>query len=117
MRHAIVRFLGVGAMGALPGAAAAQCVEGCLAIHTLTGEAGGDQFGWISNEVGDLDADGVSDMVIGAPGNDAGAFNGGRAYVYSGAAGTLLFPALTGALPGGRLGASAGWVAAVSSSG
>ncbi len=93
---------------ALSGSASAQCVEGCLAIHTLLGEAGGDQFGWVSSDVGDLDEDGVTDFIIGAPGNDAGGNGAGRAYVYSGASGTLIFGALTGSLAGAGFGTAVG---------
>lgn len=73
------------------GSAAAQCTEGCTAIHTFTGEAAGDQFGWVSNNVGDIDEDGVDDLILTSPTNDFGGFNAGRAYVYSGGDGDELF--------------------------
>ncbi len=69
----------------------AQCTEPCTAIHTLDAEASGDFFGWVSNEVGDLDNDGVLDFLITAPGHDTGGSNAGRVYVYSGATGNELF--------------------------
>jgi hypothetical protein len=72
-------------------AVSAQCTEGCTALHTLTGEAVGDQFGWKSNALGDLTGDGVSDFVVTALTNDGGGGNAGRAYVYSGATGAELF--------------------------
>ena len=49
------------------GTAQAQCLEGCKVIHVLTGEATGDQFGWKSNYLGDLNDDGAvgaADLLI-----------------------------------------------------
>ncbi len=54
-----------------------------VVIHTFTGESSGDQFGWVSNKIGDLDGDGVQDLLITAPTNDAGGNNAGRVYAYS----------------------------------
>lgn len=87
----------------------AQCQEGCVAIHTFEGEAAGDQFGWKSNAVGDLDNDGVLDFVITAPTSDTAGNNTGTIYVYSGATGQELWRA-TGLAVGGRLGTDA-WAA------
>ena len=70
--------------------AAAQCTEGCLAIHTLTGQAAGDQFGWVSNDLGDLNGDGISEFVLTAPTRDEAGFNSGKVYVYDGATATRL---------------------------
>lgn len=84
----------------------ARCLEGCTAIHTLFGEAAGDQFGWESNHLGDLNADGVRDFVITAPTNDGGGNNAGRIYVYDGASGLELWRA-TGPTPFGQLGTMA----------
>ena len=47
--------------------AQAQCLEGCKAIHVLTGEVTGDQFGWKCNYLGDLNDDGAvgaADLLI-----------------------------------------------------
>ena len=52
----------------------------------LAGAAGGDQFGWSVSIAGDVNADGYTDVIIGAIGNDAGGNNSGRAYVYLGGA-------------------------------
>ena len=71
--------------------AVGQCVEECTATHTFLGEVAGDQFGWKSNGLGDLNGDNVNDFVVTAPTNDGGGLNAGRAYVYSGADGTELF--------------------------
>ncbi len=83
-----------------------QCVESCTAIHTLFGEAGGDQFGWKSNNLGDLNHDGINDFIVTAPFNDAGGINAGRAYVYSGSSGVELFR-LTGTVANGQFGRDA----------
>jgi hypothetical protein len=93
------------ALAAAP-AALGQCTEGCTAIHTLTGEAAGDQFGWVSNHLDDVDGDGVRDFILTAPTNDAGGGNAGRVYVYSGATGDELWRK-TGAT-GWQLGHDAG---------
>jgi hypothetical protein len=50
---------------------------------TLLGEAAGDQFGAQATTAGDVNADGVDDVIVGAPGAGAGR---GRAYVFSGQA-------------------------------
>lgn len=48
---------------------------------TITGEAAGDQFG-ASVAVADINNDGLNDLVVGAPFNDAGGSNAGRVYVF-----------------------------------
>jgi len=92
---------------AVSGNVRAQWVEDdCTAIHTLTGEMPGDQFGWVANPIGDVTGDGVSDFVTTAPTNDAGGANAGRIYVHDGATGAELWR-ITGGNAGGRLGADA----------
>lgn len=81
----------------------AQCLEGCTALHTITGEATGDQHGWVSNDVGDLDHDGIHDFVLTAPTNGSGGLQAGRIYVYTGATGDEFWHA-TGTSPGWWLG-------------
>jgi len=60
------------------------------AIRTVSGEAAGDQFGWLMENLGDVDADGVADFAVTAPTNDQGGNNAGKVYVYSGASGSLI---------------------------
>jgi hypothetical protein len=63
-----------------------------LTVHAVSshvkfaanGAAPTDQFG-VAAAAGDFNADGVPDVLVGAPTNDAGGLNAGRAYVYSGA--------------------------------
>lgn len=52
----------------------------------FTGAAADDNFGSSVSDAGDVNADGYPDIIIGAPGNDAGGGNEGRAYVYFGGA-------------------------------
>ncbi len=79
--------------------AAAQCTEGCVAIHTLLGEAAGDQFGWEARVLGDIDGDGAPDFIVSAPTHDSAGVDSGRVYVYSGATGAELYH-LDGAIAG-----------------
>ena len=72
-------------------------------LHTLTGEAAGDGFGIGVADAGDVDGDGLADLVIGAWQHHAEAPSGGKVYLYSGADGSLL-GTLTGKVPGESLG-------------
>jgi hypothetical protein len=53
---------------------------------TMTGVAGGDDFGVSVSGAGDVNGDSFADMIVGAWGNDAGGTDAGRAYVYFGGA-------------------------------
>jgi len=77
-------------------------VEKVRIIHEWIGEAKGDQFGWIARRIGDVDRDGVNDLVTSAPTHLVDGQPAGRVYVYSGKTGKLLW-SQTGP-PGGRLG-------------
>lgn len=82
-----------------------QFVEpGTVVIHTFSGAAAGDQFGWVAEDIGDITGDGVHDLVITAPANDTGGANRGRAYVYNGATGAEVFSPINGTVNGGRFG-------------
>lgn len=61
-------------------------------LYTL-GEAasGNDQFGRSVANAGDVDADGVDDVIVGAPFAYTGGVQTGRAYVYSGRTGLLIW--------------------------
>jgi hypothetical protein len=81
----------------------------------FAGEAADDHLGFTIASVGDFNGDGFADLVVGAPGNDAGGSNAGRAYLYFGGAGatmnTVADAIFTGAAVGEELGravASAG---------
>jgi len=53
-------------------------------LHKFTGEATGDRFGNCVSGAGDINNDGINDILIGAWGNDANGTRAGRAYAYSG---------------------------------
>ncbi|MFQ6092314.1 MAG: M6 family metalloprotease domain-containing protein, partial [bacterium] len=74
-------------------------------LYTLPGGGPGDHFGWSVSGAGDVNDDGYADLIVGAPLNDAGGADAGRAYIYSGATGTLLYP-FTGQAAGDWLGVS-----------
>ncbi len=50
----------------------------------LSGAAAGDKFGWNVSAAGDLNSDGFDDVIVGAPYNDFGGTDAGRAYIYFG---------------------------------
>lgn len=54
-------------------------------IHSWLGRRAGEQFGRSLAGAGRVDADGVPDLIVGAPGNDSLAPGAGAAYVLSGA--------------------------------
>lgn len=74
-------------------------------LHRYEGENIGDGFGWAGMNLGDLTGDGVNDYLITAPFYAGFTTFEGRAYVYSGADGSLLH-VHTG-VPGEQLGYSA----------
>jgi len=63
----------------------------CPPVYTFTGEAVGDWFGQSVSGAGDVNNDGFDDVIVGARNNDAGGLDAGRAYVYSGLDGALLY--------------------------
>ena len=69
-------------------------VEPVKIVREWDGEAANDQFGWIARNIGDVDRDGVPDIVTSAPTKDVpGAKDAGRIYVYSTKSGRLLWSA------------------------
>jgi hypothetical protein len=87
------------------GAGLARIYSGKTGAHirTLIGERTDDAFGFSVWNAGDIDKDGRSDVIIGAPGSDAQGTQGGRAYVVSGATGATLMT-LTGVAAGDLFG-------------
>ncbi len=71
----------------------APFVEPVKIIREWDGEKANDQFGWIARNIGDVDGDGVPDVVISAPTNSGVGDKAGRIYVYSTKLGTLLWTA------------------------
>ncbi len=74
-------------------------------LLTLHGEAKGDSFGEHVASAGDADGDGDSDIIVGAPANNAHGKGAGRAYLYSGKDGHLLLT-LTGERAGDAFGST-----------
>jgi hypothetical protein len=70
---------------------AAPFVEPVRIIREWRGEAANDQFGWIARNIGDVDRDGVTDLVTSAPTSSRGGSRAGRVYVYSTLTGKLLW--------------------------
>ena len=60
-------------------------------LFVLTGEAPNDGFGRSASGAGDVNGDGRSDVIIGAPGANTNGQSSGRAYVFSGKDGARLF--------------------------
>jgi hypothetical protein len=78
-------------------------------LRTLEAENRDDDFGRHASGAGDVDRDGYADLIVGAPGNNAGGKGAGRAYVYSGRTGRVLLT-LTGERDGDAFGSTvAGW--------
>jgi hypothetical protein len=81
MRTATLSFLIL-----LSSAARAQ-----LEVYERFGQAAGDGFGSAVVTIDDLDGDGVSDLLVGAPRTDHAGSNSGSVHVLSGANGTELY--------------------------
>jgi hypothetical protein len=60
-------------------------------LHTLRGVSESEGFGSSASGVGDVNGDGRADVMVGAPAHSSVAPGAGRAYVFSGRDGTLLF--------------------------
>lgn len=59
-------------------------------LFTVHGDAG-DNLGWSVGGCGDVDGDGTADVIAGSPRHDAGGTDAGRASVWSGATGQVLW--------------------------
>jgi hypothetical protein len=68
-------------------------VEPVRILKEWRGEAANDQFGWIARNIGDVDGDGINDVVTSAPGHGAQDAPSGRIYVFSTRSGKLLWRA------------------------
>ena len=68
-------------------------VEPVKILREWDGEKANDQFGWIARNIGDVDGDGVPDVVTSAPTSSKAGDKAGRIYVYSTKSGKLLWTA------------------------
>jgi hypothetical protein len=74
-------------------------------LYTVPGDSGA-QFGAAIASIGDVDGDGISDLIVGAPASGKGAALGGEAQLLSGRGGALIREFL-GSQTNGRFGCSA----------
>jgi hypothetical protein len=84
-------------------------------IYVVTGEAADDLFGKCVSYAGDVNADGRPDFIVGAEGG--GPLDGGKAYVYSGANGSLLYGVTAEVTTGGTFGDALGTVGDINKDG
>ncbi len=79
------------------------------AIWTFTGDSGSDLFGWSTAAAGDVDGDGVDDVLIGALQDEGGGSpsNAGSITAYSGDTGALIHR-IYGTVLNGNLGSKVG---------
>lgn len=77
-------------------------IEPVSIIREWRGEAPDDQFGWIARNIGDVDGDGIVDIVVSAPTHGSKGSSAGRIYVYSTGRNKLLWRA--DGRPGDQLG-------------
>lgn len=59
-------------------------------LFVVTGEQPNDMFGWVADSAGDFNGDGHDDLLVTAPNYGEFDQGSGRAYIYSGADGSLL---------------------------
>ena len=59
-------------------------------LYNFFGDSSGDEFGTSVSDAGDVNGDGVADLIVGAPDDDSNAFNAGSVRVFSGVDGSVL---------------------------
>ncbi|TAH34340.1 MAG: hypothetical protein EYC70_15445 [Planctomycetota bacterium] len=89
------------------GSAAVLSGAGGALIHYFAGDSAGDELGFVVAGVGDINGDGVPDLLVGAPNDDRGGADSGSAFLYSGATGAPIR-----IFAGGSAGDHFGWSAA-----
>ncbi len=85
-----VLMIGLTAVAAVFGAGPIQEADANI-LFSFDGEQPGDAFGWVGENLGDINGDGVNDAILSAPFHSApGTTSSGKIYVYSGNDGALL---------------------------
>ena len=72
-------------------------------LYTFDGDAAGDEAGWTVSGAGDVNGDGFDDVMVGLPYSDGNGPDSGRARVYSGLNGSVIYT-FDGVSTGDRLG-------------
>ena len=60
-------------------------------LHTFNGDSAHDSFGYSVSDAGDVDNDGVDDVIVGAWGDNNNGSDSGSARIFSGANGAILY--------------------------
>ena len=58
----------------------------------IQGESAYDRAGWSVSDAGDVNSDGIDDLIVSAPGNDGGGHDAGATYVVFGSDGGFVTP-------------------------
>ncbi len=83
----------------------------------INGEAAGDVLGTAVGTAGDVNDDGATDAIVGAPGSDADGTDSGRAYVVFGENLTTIYDGFAPILESGELDGTAGFILAGAAAG
>ena len=60
-------------------------------LYTFEGDSRGDNFGFSVSSAGDVNDDGIDDLIVGAPNDDNNGVSSGSARVFSGSDGSVLY--------------------------
>lgn len=88
---AIAAPLGNGGNGAGSGVVRIYRASDGMLLRTHGGDSAGDHFGWSISDCGDLDGDGVTDMIVGAVDDDNQGSSSGSVRAFSGTTGVALY--------------------------